>query len=381
MKVWKFYPGYVNIGMVGKYPERLVNRCIEQGVMLRSIERRSEGFSAAVRAEDFKRLRPLARGCGVRVRILSKHGSPRVLAALKRDLVFAIAVCLLALIICAASTRLWFIRIETVSIPESEIAERLGELGVRVGAPRTSVSTSVLSRELGKDTRIVNAKAVLRGVTLTVTVTETNASLPKDPAEPAGGIYADKDCVIRFISVSKGRAQVKDGQAVREGDLLIIGDPVGTEEDSGLHAEGLVMGEVSYSASATASRTVIKSVRSGNTATVLSAEIFGMELMLGRPFDEYELEPVGTGRLTASALPVVIKKYVCHELVKRAAEDSDEGTETRARLMAQEGLSAILPRDASVFSIVTSCSVNADGSVTAVISAAAVERIGSRREN
>lgn len=380
MKVWKFDSGYVNIRITGRYPERLVNRCIDNGVRLSNCERSGECINADVRTADFKRLRPLVRGTGLSVRISSRRGADRVRAAVYRNAVFAAALLLASIAVAAASFRLWFIRVETVSIPEDEIIELLGGMGVRPGVPKKRLSPKAIADSLNSDPRIVNAKVVLRGVTLKVTLAETRADQPKDKDDAPSEIVADKDCVISFIAVSRGRAAVQKGMAVKKGDTVITGDLSSEKEGYMVRADGMVLGEVSYVSSATALRRVVKKVRTGEKGVLLALRIFGREFTLNAPFEDYELEPLREYEFDASPFPIRLREYVCCELKAMPVTDTDEDAGQRAKLMAQEKLFKLIPHDAGITAINSSTTINADGSVTAVMTVITVERIGSRRE-
>lgn len=380
MKVWKFFSGYVNIWIMGEYPEKLINLLNGAGIRLFNCERRPGGVAADVLIKDFQRMRPIVRRSGARVRVASRHGAPLVLSAVWRAPVFFAALLLFTAAAAFASGRLWFIRVETVSVPEEEVVGVLDSLGVRIGARKGGIRTNELSNRLCADSRVVNAKVVLKGVTLTVTLSESEAVTPGESGGAPAGVYADKDCVIRFIMASRGHAQAAEGMAVKEGDLLISGDLSGVKDGFMVRADGMVLGEVLYVAQATAERSEVKRVRSGSNAPVVGARLFGRELLLSTPFDDYELELCSEKSITASPLPVGIREYLCCEMVLRLVPDSEEGTRARAALMAQEKLYALLPQDAKIITINTRYAVNDDGSVTAVIAVTAVERIGIRRE-
>lgn len=379
MKVWKFISGYVNIRMMGEYPEKVVNRLLEDGTPVANCRRTAEGLSCGVRPKDFKKLRTALRGSGVRFSVGSKRGAPFMLKALRRNAVLTVSAILAAAVIAFLSTRLWFIRIEAPSFDGEELTAMLSELGVRRGAALREVRTGDISAALNADPRITNAKAVLKGVTLTLTLAENHSSVPELKKDPSSGIYADKDCVVREISVTGGHACVAPGAAVKKGDTLITGDLSASKEGLLVNAEGTVIGEVLYAASATAPGEYEELVPSGRSALLRSLTVFGREIMPEPPFSEYSLEPVRETKLTYAPLPVTVREYLFTELVPETIPDSLEGTELRARLSAQEKLKALLPEQARIITVRTDCVINGDGSATAVITVTALEEIGRRR--
>ena len=380
MKVWKYCAGCVNIGIMGKYPERLINLCVSNGIRLRRLERQEWGASALISPSDFKRLHGLSRGSGARIRILGRRGAPGLGKRFKRDAVFLTALAVMALAIFAASTRVWFIHVDTVSIPETEVRDRLKGLGVFVGAGKRSFRTSEVAKKLDLDPRVVNAKVKLEGVSLSVTLAETVGEAGSSRETSPSSIYADRDCIIRFITTAKGRQKVSAGQAVRKGDLLISGDLTEAKEGLFVRADGLILGEVPFVAEASASRSVERNERTGAFVTARGISLFGRELILGVPFESYELEPADEGMLRASPFPITVREYVCWETAQSLVSDTDGGTEERARLLAQERLNGILPKDARIVAVGTECKLNSDGSVTARVTVTAVVEIGFRRD-
>ena len=56
MKLWKSITGYVNISIVGEYPEKTLNRCIGAGIPIKRAVRSAEGACISVPASDLKRI-------------------------------------------------------------------------------------------------------------------------------------------------------------------------------------------------------------------------------------------------------------------------------------------------------------------------------------
>ncbi|MBR5717902.1 MAG: sporulation protein YqfD [Clostridia bacterium] len=376
MKLWKYFVGYVNISIEGEYPEKLLNRLITEGVALENVERHERMVTVDIKAPDIKKLRSAAHGCGCGIHIIKRYGFTRIRRKLVLSRVFLVLMLVFAAGIIAASTRVWMIKIDTVSIPEEDIKSTLNELGVTAGIARSSIKNSEIAHAIAADPRVVNAKVTLNGVILNIKISESGGGFSELDGEGASNVYADKDCVISYISVTSGRAAVKKGQAVHKGDLLISGDLSELKEGFFTEAKGVVYGEVLYQVTATAERKRPHPARNGKSSRVVSTVVLGQELFLSMPYEKYELEERGCRTLNACIMPVVMKEYEAFELTEQMLEDSDEGTSERARLMAQERLADMLPDDADVKTVKTNCIENEDGSVTAVMTVTTIERIG-----
>ena len=379
MKRWKSCSGYVNIDIVGKYPEKAVNRLTCEGMKLENVTRTDNGLAARMRAAEFIGARRLFRGCGCRVRIIEKSLLARMRSRLRASRVFLVALAVFAAVCAALLTRVWFIEVNSVSIGEQSIMRVLREQGVSRGCSVSKVDNIALSRALMRLPGAVNAKITLRGVTLGVEIAESVPGVGISSRESSGGIYADRDCVISFISVTSGRALVGKGSAVKKGDLLISGDLSELKEGFVVPAAGVIEGEVLHAVSANAPRMRTSLVRTGRTCACSAAKVLGSELKLPPPYERFELEMTGEKCLSGCPIPVGVIFYDCFELKERSVPDTAEGTELRARLAAQDKLKNELPCDASIKTIETDIIINADGSVTARITAITKERIGINR--
>ena len=379
MKRWKSCSGYVNIGIVGKYPEKTVNRLICEGFGLENIKRTGEGLTFRTRASDLFRARRILSGSGCRVRIIKKSPAARLSSVFRREKLFIVSLAVLSAVCAFLLTRVWFIRIEKAGIGDDSIAEVLDQQGVRVGCARSSVDNIALFDALMRIPGAVNARIVLKGVTLGIEISESAPGSGIVSSAPASGIYADKDCVISYISVVSGRALVGKGTAVRKGQLLISGDLSDLKEGFTVPAVGEIEGEVLHAVSATASNTGTSLVRTGNVKRAVSIVVLGHEFGFKPPFEKCELEAADKRLIRGCPVPAFAVTYDCFELEERSSPDTPEGTELRARLMAQEMLKEALPEDASVISVKTVIIGNADGSVTARITAVTKEKIGINR--
>ena len=376
MKLWKFCRGYVKIGIMGEYPERLVNRCLEAGVPLKDTGRRQCGFEARVAVGDIKRLRCAARGTGCRVRILARYGGARLIPWLFRNGAFAAAAALLFITCAVLSTRLWFISVDSVSIPEREVLAIIGEMGAARGKPKSGFTASAIAAALNADKRVANAKVILRGVTLRIEIAGRYPKEERGKETSPASIYAAKDCVIDSVSVYAGRACVTQGQAVRKGELLISGDLSASKPGYFVRAEGELIGRVLYRVSATAPALREEPTPSGRSSKAIAISLFGFELSLDRPYPEFGKEPEKAAFITASPLPIRVEQATLRELIPGAVPDTREGIERRARLMAQEKLNTAVPQGARIVTLRTDCEYGGDGSVTARITVTVLENIG-----
>ena len=77
MNRWmRFLRGYVTLLLIGKEPERFLNLCSANGIVIWELLHRDEGYQMKMSVGDYFRLQPLCRKTRSRIRILQKRGMP-----------------------------------------------------------------------------------------------------------------------------------------------------------------------------------------------------------------------------------------------------------------------------------------------------------------
>lgn len=384
MKVWNFASGYVKIGIMGDYPERIVNRALDAGMPVYDASFEDSGrLVCCVPMRSFKTLRRCARGSGCKVAVLSKRGLPYLYLRLRREYILAAFALAAAAVLVLALSRLWRIDIDYGGADKASVDAALAGMGLRVGMALKDIEPKIINSELGSLKGVVNAKAVRHGVVLCIGIS-AEGQLTAGNAEAASNvspssIYADRDCVIASISVTSGAAAVTEGEAVKSGQLLISGDLGSLKEGYSVSAEGEVYGRLLYRATGTAERMRTEYRRDGRTAEVIAIVLFGKELLFNLPYEAYELEPLDEGSVDACPVPVKVRRYRCFGLSPTPCDIGDDAARLLAASDAQSKLYASIPKDARIVSVNTEI-ISDDGSASATVTAVTIERIGFRRE-
>ena len=198
----------------------------------------------SVRERDVPRLRAVLDAKGIEYRISEIKGIRGWLISLRYRLATVISLVFALILNVCLSSLVWDVRIsgnETVS--DEQIADAISRSGLGIG-----------SIWLGTDISDVEADALdlleeiswisinRRGTVLYVEVMEREGVSEPQPAVGYANIVASRDCVIEEITVKRGVAEVKVGDVVKAGQLLISG-VIPDELGGGFcYAEGSVMG-------------------------------------------------------------------------------------------------------------------------------------------
>ena len=168
--------------------------------------------------------RGLLKHYGEELTVIGRGGVPVIGKALWRWHRLAVLVLILGILSASLPRRVWFIRVEgNETVPARLILERAADCGVYFGAKAGMLhSEQVKNKLLFGIPELRWAGVNTSGCTAVITVAERQ---PEEPAaeELPGDLIARTDGVVTELIVHRGTAQVKAGDAVSEGQLLVSG--------------------------------------------------------------------------------------------------------------------------------------------------------------
>ncbi len=246
----RFIFGYIRFTARGGFPERFLNLCRLNKIILWNLKSNNGIISACTDCAGYKRIRSVARKSGMKVRIKRKHGLPFFLNNHKRRVGIVAGMFLSAAVLLILSTRIWSIDvIGNVTVPSEKIIGTFEELGVKKGVSGAKIdikSTEFTALQKLKELSWLNinisgSKALIevREAVESPDITEDNA--PSD-------IVAARDGIITIIRPFNGTAEQKIGDIVVRGDLLISGiEENGDKTVSFCKADGYVVARTNRS--------------------------------------------------------------------------------------------------------------------------------------
>lgn len=229
-----------------------MNLCANRGILLWNLCPAGKGYEADLYRKDFFLLKPLARKCRTRVRIVQKAGLPFFLFRNRKRKMFAAGFVLMAASVFLLSCFVWNISIEgNFSVSRQSVMEYLADRDIGYGTWKKNVDC----RQLAADLRnafpdLIWVSVRLRGTYLSIDVQE-NTDLPdreptgdesagaNDPSAADGGgtdLIADKGGIIVRMITRQGLPVVGEGDTVKPGDLLVKGEMEITDDDGNVAA-------------------------------------------------------------------------------------------------------------------------------------------------
>jgi similar to stage IV sporulation protein len=216
----------VRVRVEGLSLEKLITRAAAEGIRLRRVERVTpRALLATVRGADLRALERIAETVGWRVTVQGESALRRSQGLLARRTMLACGVLVFLAGVWLADTRVWFVRIEGAGESAGEVRAVLEEQGARPGQPRAALDTQVIRRALERRLpRVAWVDVDLRGVTLTITCVPARMPEPAAYGGEPVDVVAARDGIVAGLTVYAGIAEVKVGDAVRRGQVLVRGE-------------------------------------------------------------------------------------------------------------------------------------------------------------
>lgn len=310
LKITRWILGYVRFSVIGGSPERFFNYCARSGIVLWSITSRSAS-GACASSGMYRSLRPLARRAGCRLRVRERHGLPFVLRRTRTHRGILYGAAAFAVILILLSLRVWCIDVTgNATLDSRAVLSVLAENGLSPGARISEIDTKKVEQKLMLMFPKIRWMTInQQGCVMQVCIQEKTERPEIVKQSGVCNVKASATGQIVAMRVFAGTAQVKKGDAVAQGQLLVSGV---VEDLSGgstfVHASAEIIAETSRSCEI---RIPLKqNAREPTGARIVrrSLQLFGTDFPLtftGRPKGNYDVSGTQTDiRLFGTLLPV-----------------------------------------------------------------------------
>lgn len=290
--IFNYILGFVNITVEGFFTERFINNCINNKIFLWGLKRKSSTLlTVNVNINNFKKIHNIARKTKCKVKINSKKGLPIILHKYRKRKLFLLLLVPIALLILISSTYIWNIEIVGAeNIDTMELLSQLNEEGVGIGKRKSSInSENVIDNIRLKRTDIAWLSLDMKGTNVIVTIVEAEEKPEIIDKNEYCNIVASQQGVITKITADTGTAQVKVGDIVEKGNVLIGGYMQGKYTDTRyVHAKGEVKAKVWYTKKISSGLTREISEETGVTENKYSININNFKINLYKTLPNFE---------------------------------------------------------------------------------------------
>ncbi len=235
----RWLKGFVKIRVWGYAPERFMNLCTNRGIVLWGLSGSGGCYTMFLCLSDYFAIRDIVKKTKTRVAVLERHGLPFFMRDAAKRKIFFLGILCCFIFLSVMSRFVWAIDfVGNERITNDELTDFLNENGVDYGTRKSVLNTELLEAALRETFPQVTWTSVrVDGCRITVQLKENelptreelqeNENLFSDGAD----LVAARSGVVSSILTRSGVPQVKQGDHVEKGDILISGLVPVTNDD------------------------------------------------------------------------------------------------------------------------------------------------------
>ncbi len=229
--ILRYLKGYLKIKVWGYSPERFMNLCTNRGIILWGLSGYGGYYVMYIGLSDFFLLKDIVKKTKTKVAVLERHGLPFFVRDMRRRKMFVAGVGLCLLFLVVMSQFVWAIEFTgNERITEDELYAFLSSEGVGYGVKKKGLDLEALEDALRESFAQVTWTSLrLNGTKLTVAIKENELPTKEEQQERAerfengADLVAARSGIVADILTRSGVPQVKIGDFVEKGDILISG--------------------------------------------------------------------------------------------------------------------------------------------------------------
>lgn len=226
LRLFRFIFGYVSFTARGGFPERFINLCRHNNIILWELRCSDSVITACTDCSGYKKMRAAARKSGMKLRLSKKHGLPFFIDRHSRRIGVLIGACFCVAAVMILSTRIWSIDVVgNVRVPAETIIGVFEELGVKKGISGSKIdigSTEIAALKKLPELSWLNINISGSAAKIEVRETVESPEIDEDTTTPTD-IIAARDGQIVILRPFNGTQEQMIGNPVLKGDLLISG--------------------------------------------------------------------------------------------------------------------------------------------------------------
>ena len=222
-----YVKGCISVQMRGQNMERFINISAQRDLPIKHLKSDKNGSMIFYTTPDaWKEMKSIVKKTGVSLKIISRNGLPFLLYRNRTRKLLVCGLCFFFLMIYGLTFYIWDISFEgNHRFTDEELLNYMQSIPVMNGMKKKQVSCEQLEigiREHFNDVTWVSAE--IRGTRLIVHLKEneeTSVMAEKDE-DPCDLIARTSGTIVKTV-IRRGFCQVKEGDTVEEGDLLVDG--------------------------------------------------------------------------------------------------------------------------------------------------------------
>ena len=224
--IFSYILGFLKVSIEGYYIERFINICKNKKITIWNLKRNS-GISLLlnVRIKEFKEVCKIAKKTGCKIKIKNKKGLPFLINRYKKRKIFIILLLFVAITIAISSNFVWNVDILIENNENLEnIREDIENAGLKTGKLKSKISTKEIINKIRLEREDIAWMGIeLKGTNAIVKLVKADEKPEIVDESEYCNIVSNKTGIITKINVQEGTANVKVGDTIKTGDILING--------------------------------------------------------------------------------------------------------------------------------------------------------------
>ena len=344
----RYILGYVRITVEGYYIERFINICTTNKILIWNLKReKGVKLHLNIGIQDFYKAIEVAKKLKCKIKIDKKRGIPFIANKYRKRKAFLISLIIILVALYVSSNYVWNIEIQIEDNLQLEnIAEDIEEAGLKIGMRKSKVNVEEIVNKI----RLKRDDISWIGINLKGTNAIVKAVKAKEAPEiidekEYSNIVAKKGGIITQIIAQNGTAQVKVGDQVEAGQVLIQGTMEGKYTGTRyVHSLGEVKAIVQYTKKEKICLKEEQNVKTGNKETKYKINFnkfqinFYKTLSKFKIYDTIEEEkkfkifsnlylPISVTKITNEELENNSKEYTIEEATEKGTKQLEEQIE------------------------------------------------------
>ena len=348
----KYILGYVRITVEGYYIERFINICTTNKILIWNLKReKGVKLHLNIGIQDFYRAIEVAKKLKCKVKIEKKRGIPFIINKYRKRKIFALLIFIILIIILVAlyvsSNYVWNIEVQVEdNLKLENIENDIQEVGLKTGMKKSKVNVEEIVNKIRLKRNDISWIGInLNGTNAIVKVVKAKEAPEIIDEKEFTNIVAKKAGTITQIIAQNGTAQVKVGDKVEAGQILIQGTMEG--KYTGIryvHSLGEVKAIVKYIKTVQIPLKEERNVETGNKETKYKINFnkfqinFYKTLSKFKIYDTIEEEkkfkifsnlylPISVTKITNKELENNIKQYTIEEATEKGTKQLEKQIE------------------------------------------------------
>lgn len=302
---------YTKVTFCGLNMPRLLNYLCKVGIKLYNVTKHGQTCSLTVDFCQSKQLIQILNERCYNVTQVQNFGGVENFGFVKRHFVLLLAM-VIVVVGCAFLSNFCCKIVVEGCVPQDVVVQQMQQLGVKVGTNLSTLNIDHLENALATNLDVMYAVVTRRGSVLYVqTIPKKSVENPID-MHKRRDIVATCDGIVQSVLCEQGTAVVKEGDFVKNGDILIEGlRHFNDDTAQDVYALGKVVVLQSVSAFAPYTSTKRDLERTGNSQTFTQVVLFGKVYGKSCTYANYQVE---TQTTYLHPLNIAVQQVTYHQM-------------------------------------------------------------------